>query len=147
MSARAWQMLKGALLVFVALVVWAALELTIGHSWHEETALGVPVEGVTGLWKIELLSNLPDFAYFLLIGALLFYLSGPSRTIWWAGSFAVLAMVIKAAARNYTFPEGPGIVGVGLLFIDLALPAVFAFAGALVARTISTRRYGGERAT
>jgi len=60
---------------------------------------------------------------------------------------AVLAMVVKAVARNYTFTEGPELIDVGLLFIDLVLPVAFAFAGALLARMIAGRRHGAERAT
>jgi len=50
MGTRVRQTLKAASLIFVALVAWVGLQLTVGHSWHEETTIGVPVKGVTRLW-------------------------------------------------------------------------------------------------
>ena len=147
MSPRAWKALKGTLLVFVALVAWLVLLLTVGHSWFEATVTRGAVVGAAGLWAREALANLPELAYFLVVGAILFYFSGPSRTIWWAVVVGVSAMVIKAAMRNYTYQQRPDLVDIGVLFIDLALPALLAILGAVATRGLLARSPGAQRAT
>lgn len=123
-------------MVLVALVVWALLSLTIGYWWRKETTIGVPVHGVTGVWALEALSDLPDFLYFLVAGATLVYLSGSSRTIWWSVSLGCTAMAAKALARAHT---GHGLIYAGLLFVDLVMPALFAIVGAVAMRTALNR--------
>ena len=147
MSPRAWKALKATFLVFVALVAWLVLLLTVGHSWFEATVTRGPAVGVVGYWAREALANMPELAYFLAVGAALFYFSGPARTIWWAVVLGVTAMVIKAAMRNYTYHQGPDLVDIGALFIDLALPALLAILGALAMRGLLARPPGAQRAT
>jgi hypothetical protein len=90
---------------------------------------------------------MPELAYFLTVGAGLYYLSGPVRTIWWVVILGVTAMVIKAMMRNYTYRQAPDLVDIGGLFIDLALPALLAVLGALAMRALLARPSGAQRAT
>jgi hypothetical protein len=146
MSQRATQVIKGIGLVFLTLLAWVLFSLTVGHSWHRETAVGVTVEGATGLWALEALANLPDLLYFLTVGAALFYFSGPVRTIWWAVAAGAIAMPIKTVARNYTFPQGVSWTDAGVLFVDLVMPLLFAIAGAAVARRLIGLGHGADNA-
>jgi hypothetical protein len=82
---------------------------------------------------------MPELAYFLAVGAGLFYFSGPARTMWWPVALGVTAMIIKAVMRNYTYHQGPDLVAIVALFIDLALPALLAILGALAMRGVLAR--------
>ena len=146
MSQRVTRVSKGVGLVFLALLVWALLSLTIGHSWHRETAVGVIVEGATGLWALEALANLPDLLYFLAVGAALYYFSGPAHTVWWAVAAGTTAMIIKTFLRSYTFPQGVSWTDAGVLFVDLVMPLLFALAGAVAARSLIGPDHGGNHA-
>jgi hypothetical protein len=95
----------------------------------------------------EALANVPELAYFLAVGAALFYFSGPARTIWWTVALGVTAMAIKAWMRNYTYHQRVDLVDIGALFIDLAAPAVLAVLGALAMRGLLARPPGAQRAT
>src|SRR5882672_11160982 len=147
MSLRAWTAVKATSLIFVAIAAWLVLLLTVGHSWFEATVTRGPAVGVIGYWSREALANMPELAYFLAVGAALYYFSGPARTIWWVVALGVIAMVIKAAMRNYTYHQAPDLVDIGGLFIDLALPALLALVGALVVRGLLARPPGAQRAT
>jgi hypothetical protein len=100
-----------------------------------------------GFWAREALANMPELAYFLAVGAALFYFTGPARTIWWVVVLGVTAMVIKAVMRNYTYHQGPDLIDIGALFIDLVLPALLAILGALAMRRLLARPPGAQRAT
>ena len=147
MSARARTAVKAMVLIFVALVAWLVLLMTVGHSWFEATVTRGPAVGALGYWAREALANMPELAYFLAVGAVLYYFSGPARTIWWVVVLGVMAMVIKGLMRNYTYHQGPNLVDMGALFIDLVLPALLALVGALVVRGLVTRPPGAQRAT
>jgi hypothetical protein len=90
---------------------------------------------------------MPELAYFFAAGAALFYFTGPARTIWWVGALGVTAMVIKALMRNYTYHQGPDLIDIGALLIDLALPALLAIVGGLAMRSLLARAPGAQRAT
>jgi len=90
---------------------------------------------------------MPELAYFLAVGAALYYFSGPARSIWWVVVLGVSAMVIKAAMRNYTYHQAPDFVDIGGLVIDLVLPALLAVLGAIVMRRLLARPPGVQRAT
>ena len=147
MSTRAWRAAKATFLIFVALVAWLVLLLTVGHSWFEATVTRGPAVGAIGYLAREALANMPELAYFLAVGAALFYFSGPARTIWWTVVLGVTAMVIKAGIRNYTYHQRPDLVDIGALFIDLTLPAVLAILGAVAMRGLLARPRGAQRAT
>ena len=147
MSRRAWTAVKALSLVFVALVAWLILLLTVGYPWFEATVTRGPAVGTIGYLAREALANMPELAYFLAAGAALYYFSGPARTIWWVVVLGVTAMIIKAMMRNYTYHQALNLVDIGALFIDLALPAVLAILGALVMRGLLASPPGAQRAT
>src|SRR5688572_27215829 len=101
MSPRAWTAVKATFLIFVALVAWLVLLLTVGHSWFEATVTRGPAVGAMGYLEREALANMPELAYFLAVGAALYYFSSPARSMWWVVVLGVNAMVIKALMRNY----------------------------------------------
>jgi len=146
MSAAPWFSVRAAFITVLTVFAWLFLQLIYGYWWQQRTMDVTVVEGAVGLWGLEVLIALPDLVYFLVVGGVLYYVSGPNRTVVWPVLSALTAMVIKALWTQYTFLE-PSFVDAGILLVSYGFPVLCAIAGAFAAKTVLARMPDGRAET
>jgi hypothetical protein len=139
MNGRKTHWVKPLAILTVSLVAWVAVTLTIVHWWSVRIATDAGMS-TTEFFLHEMARNIPHYVYFLIIGSIFALLLDARASVTWALLAATLAMWIYALMSHWTFYEGPSLSDIALLLVEYVLPLAFAVAGALIARSIKSRR-------
>ncbi len=143
MNGKNGNLAKALTILVVSLICWFVVTTTIAYWWAAIARSESPV-GTTEFFLREMLTNVPHYIYFVVIGSIFAFVLDKKASVLWALLTAAIAMCIYAVISHHIFFQGISYLEIGILLNLYALPLAFAVGGALTVHAIRDRKKENE---